>query len=160
MANGLRLVRVLAVLGMVFVLSCSVGQRERGHTYASGDVDVFLAGLQRAIVAHDTALLLAEYIDPTYRREQLEELLEGNQRQFFDELFGLGENRFEDIAALEFVGDKIHFEPFEYGAEPDVQLAQIPVLITYKNGVQIEDWVFLLKHAEGDRMFTLDGPRG
>ncbi len=151
---------MLVVCCSVLVLSCSVGQREGRGAYASGDVEVFLRGLQRAVVAHDTALLLAEYVDPTYRREQLESLLEGNQRQFFDELFGLGENRFEDIAAMELAGDAIRFEALEYGAEPNVQLAQVPVLITYKNGAQVEDWVFLLRHTEGDRTFTLDGPRG
>lgn len=154
------MVRAILVCGLVLVLSCGGGQRGSRRAYASDDLEVFLEGYRRAVVRDDTALILAEYIDPGYRREQLEELLRGNQGQFFDELFGLGENRFADIIEMEYACGEIHFEDMEYGPCPGAQGAQCPVVLTYENGVRVEDCVYLIQYPAGGRTFTIDGPRG
>ncbi|MDI6450095.1 hypothetical protein [Anaerobaca lacustris] len=152
--------RVLLVCVTTFCASCALGQRGRERAYASDDVRVFLAGFRQAVLAHDGRLVLRKYIAPAYRRDQLEGLLNGNRRQFLDELFGLGKNRFDRIVAMEFVCDDIGFEPSTGGSAPNVQMAQCPVLLTYRNGVQVEDTVFVIRYADGDRTFTIDGPRG
>ncbi len=144
----------------VLTLSCCAGPKSTRRAYASEDIDVFLAGFRKAVLSHDLTLILKEYIDPTYRREQLEELLEGNQQQFFDELFGLGKTRFEDISDMEFLDEGIEFEPFECADGAEVWLAQVPVRITYEDETCITDSVFVLKHAGQRRTFTVDGPRG
>jgi hypothetical protein len=55
-------------------------------------------------------LILEAYIDPGYRREQLEGLLGGDEGQFFDELFGLGRRGFKDIVDLEYGCEGVEFE--------------------------------------------------
>jgi hypothetical protein len=152
--------RVILVCGLVLVLSCCGGQRELRCAYASDDLGVFLEGYRRAAVGDDEKLILAKYIDPSYRREQLEELLEGNQGQFFDELFGLGKDRFADIVEMEYACGDIHFEGLEYGPCPDAQGAQCPVVLTYENEVRVEDCVYLIKYPDGERAFAVEGPRG
>ncbi len=112
------------------------------------------------MVEDDTTLILEKYIDLAYRREQLEELLRGNQGQFFDELFGLGKNRFADIVEMEYACGEIRFEAMEYGPCPDAQGAQCPVVLTYENGVRVEDCVYLIKYPDGQRTFAVEGPRG
>jgi len=150
------------VLRCVAVLcaSCAVGRRGGEQAYASDDVRVFLAGFRQAVLDHDERLVLKRYIDPAYRREQLEELLGGDRRQFLDELFGLGKNRFDQIVEMEFVCDDIRFEPREGDSASHVQTAQCPVRLTYQNGVRIEDTVFIIRYREGNRIFAIDGPRG
>lgn len=152
--------RVLLVCVAALCTSCAVGRRGGERAYASDDVRVFLAGFRQAVLDHDERLVLKRYIDPAYRREQLEGLLNGNRRQFLDELFGLGKNRFDQIVAMEFVCDDIGFKPSTGGSAPNVQIAQCPVLLTYRNGVQVKDTVFVVQYADGDRTFTIDGPRG
>ncbi len=121
---------------------------------------MFLAGFRQAVLDHDERLVLKRYIDPAYRREQLEELLGGDRRQFLDELFGLGKNRFDQIVEMEFVCDDIRFEPREGDSASHVQTAQCPVRLTYQNGVRIKDTVFIIRYREGNRIFAIDGPRG
>lgn len=152
--------RVLLACGLVLVLSCDAGQRGLQRAYASDDVGVFLARFRRAAVGDDETLILAEYIAPGYRREQLEELLGGDRRQFFDELFGLGKNRFGDIVEMEFVCDEVRFEAFDEGAYRGVQVGQCPVVLTYENGVRVEDCVYFIKYLAGKRTFAIEGPRG
>lgn len=158
--DGWIMGRVLLVCVAALCASCAVGQRGRERAYASDDVWVFLAGFRQAVLAHDERLVLRKYIDPAYRRDQLEGLLGGDRRQFLDELFGLGKNRFDQIVEMEFACDDIGFEPSTGGSAPNVQIAQCPVLLTYRNGVQVKDTVFVVQYADGDRTFTIDGPRG
>jgi len=160
MVDWQRLGLVLVMLGLVSVSSGCVTLRAGRDAYASDEIDVFLAGFRRAVLAHDLTLLLGEYIDPIYRCEQLEGLLNGDRGQFFDELFGLGKHGFGDIAAMEFLTDAIQFEPLGDASRSGTQLAQIPVQITYRDGTRIEDAVFVLKYADRCRTFTIDGPRG
>jgi len=152
--------KVVLVCVAVLCASCAVGRRGCERAYASDDVRVFLEGFRRAVLAHDERLVVRRYIDPAYRHEQLEGLLGGNRRQFLDELFGLGKNRFDQIVEMEFVCEDIHFAPVKQDSASGVQTAQCPVRLTYKNGVRIEDTVFIVKYAEGDRTFAIDGPRG
>jgi len=152
--------KVLLVCAFVLVLSCGGGQRGDRRAYACDDLWGFLEGYRQAVVENDTTLILEEYIDPLYRREQLEELLRGNQRQFFDELFGLGERRFADIVEVEFVDADIRFETLEYGACPGAQGAPCPVVLTYEDGVRVEDCIYLIKYPDHERTFAVEGPRG
>jgi len=152
--------RILAVCGLVLGLSCCGGQREQRDAYASVEVRVFLAGFRQAVIRDDQELLLDKYIDPCYRREQLEDLLGGDRRQFFDELFGLGRRRFSDIAEMEFVGGDVHFARPEYGPRSDIEVAQCSVVLTYEDGGQVEDCVYLIKYSNGERTFAVEGPRG
>jgi len=123
-------------------------------------VRVFLEGFRRAVLDRDEKLVLKRYIDPAYRREQLEGLLGGDRRQFLDELFGLGKNRFDQIVEMEFACEDIHFEPRKEGSISDVQTTQCPVVLIYRNGVRIEDTVLVVRHRDGNRTFAVDGARG
>ena len=111
MVRWLRVGWVVVLGGAVVSLSCACGVRRAA---GSDDLEVFLAGFRRAVIAGDTGLILEVYIDPGYRAEQLEGLLEGDEGQFFDELFGLGRRRFGDIVDLEYVCEEIVFEVVEY----------------------------------------------
>lgn len=150
------------VLACVAVLcaSCAVGRRGCERVYASDDVRVFLEGFRRAVLDRDERLVVRRYIDPAYRRDQLDGLLKGNRRQFLDELFGLGKNRFDEIVEMEFVCDDIHFEPQKEDSISNAQTAQCPIRLTYENGVRIEDTVFVVRYREGNRTFAVDGARG
>lgn len=152
--------KVVLVCVAVLCASCAVGRRGCERAYASDDVRVFLEGFRQAVLDHDEKLALTRYIDPAYRREQLEELLGGDRRQFLDELFGLGKNRFDEIVEMEFVCEDIRFRPQREDSISNVQTAQCPVRLTYRNGVRIEDTVFIVRYREGDRTFAIDGPRG
>jgi len=152
--------KVVLLCVAVLCASCAVGRRGGERAYASDDVRVFLAGFRQAVLDHDERLVLKRYIDPAYRREQLEELLGGDRRQFLDALFGLGKNRFDQIVEMEFVCDDIRFEPREGDSASHVQTAQCPVRLTYQNGVRIKDTVFIIRYREGNRIFAIDGPRG
>lgn len=152
--------KVVLLCVAVLCASCAVGRRGCERAYASDDVRVFLEGFRQAVLDHDERLVLKRYIDPAYRREQLEGLLGGDRRQFLDELFGLGKNRFDQIVEMEFVCDDIRFEPQEGDSASNAQTAQCPVVLTYRNGVGIEDTVFIVRYREGNRTFAVDGPRG
>ncbi len=152
--------RVLLVCVAVLCASCAAGRRGCERAYASDDVRVFLEGFRRAVLDHDETLVLKRYIDPVYRREQLDGLLGGDRRQFLDELFGLGKNRFDEIVEMEFVCEDIRFEPQKEASVSNVQTALCPILLTYENGVRIEDTVFIVRYREGGRTFAIDGPRG
>jgi hypothetical protein len=121
---------------------------------------MFLEGFRQAVLDQDEGLILEAYIDPHYRSEQLDDLLGGNRRQFFDELFGLGKHRFDEIVEMEFVSADVRFRPLNDEPDFNVQVAQFPVVLTYENGVEIRDCVFVVKYRDGDRRFTIDGPRG
>jgi len=152
--------RVFLVCVAVLCASCALGRRGCERAYASDDVRVFLEGFRQVVLDRDERLVVRRYIDPAYRREQLEGLLDGDRRQFLDELFGLGKNRFDQIVEMEFVCDDIHFEPQKEDSISNVQTAQCPLLLTYRNGVRIEDTVFIVRYREGNRTFAIDGPRG
>ena len=112
-----RLGWVVVVGCAILSLSCGVGERRVRRAWEADDLDLFLEGFREAVIANDTELILREYIDPGYRREQLEGLLEGNQEQFFDELFGLGRKGFGDIVDLEFVCEEVRFEALAHGGD-------------------------------------------
>jgi len=61
---------------------------------------------------------------------------------------------------MEFVCEDIHFEPVKEGSASNAQTAQCPIRLTYRNGVRIEDAVFIVKYLDGARTFAIDGPRG
>ncbi len=152
--------KVVLLCVAVLCASCAVGRRGGERAYASDDVRVFLEGFRQAVLDHDEKLVVRRYIDRAYRREQLEDLLGGDRRQFLDELFGLGKNRFDQIVEMEFVCEDIRFEPLKEGSISNVQTAQCPIRLTYENGVRIEDTIFIVRYREGDRTFAVDGPRG
>ena len=152
--------RVVLVCVGVLGLSCQMGQWGGECPCRADAVGVFLAGFRQAVLDHDEGLLLEAYIDPHYRSEQLDGLLGGDRRQFFDELFGLGRNRFDEIVAMEFVSDDVHFQPLNGRANSNVQVASCPVVLTYENGVRIEDCIFVFRYRHGERRYTIEGPRG
>lgn len=152
--------RVLPACVGLLCLSCGVAPWTGKCPCHSKDVGVFLSGFRQAVLDHDEGLILEAYIDPHYRSEQLDDLLGGNRRQFFDELWGLGRREFDEIVEMEYVSSDVQFRPLNDEADANVRVAQCPVVLTYENGVEVEDTVFVIKYREGDRRFTIDGPRG
>lgn len=152
--------RVFLVCVGLLCLSCGPNPWIGKCPCRSKGVGVFLEGFRQAVLDHDEGLILEAYIDPHYRSEQLDDLLGGNRRPFFDELFGLGKNRFDEIVEMEYVSNDVRFRPLNDEPDSNVQVAQCPVVLTYKNGVQVKDCVFVIKYRKGKRRFTIDGPRG
>jgi hypothetical protein len=79
---------------------------------APRNVMEWLKAFELEVKAHDRDALLRR-MDPGYRRDQLDRMLEGNREQFLSEFFcghGLGNNNLEcpesvdDIAMISFIG--------------------------------------------------------
>jgi hypothetical protein len=105
---------------------------------------------------HDERLVLKRYIDPAYRREQLENSW-ADRRQFLDEC-RTGQEPLRQIVEMEFVCDDIRIYPRKATRprtfrRPNVRSGDLP------NGVRIEDTVFIIS-PRGHRIFAIDGPRG
>lgn len=45
-------------------------------------------------------------------------------------------------------------------AGPGAEGAQCPVVLTYEDGVRLEDCIYLIKYPQGERTFAVEGPRG